>query len=93
MFADDVYINNQPIQDQRHLCICSTFNGWLYAAYHYYRSDNWLNLVIMKSIDNGKTWTKISDGWVGAPGDYIVKADLIACGNDTANLRLFYGAV
>ena len=90
MFANDIYLNNQPSQDQRTLAICSAFNGWLYAAYAYpVNNSPWVS--ILRSTDNGKTWSMLLNALDGLPGDYFIKIDLIACGNDTSNLKLFFG--
>jgi len=92
LFAEDIYIDNEPNHNQRQLAICSAFNGWLYAAFSYpINNQPWVSL--MKSTDNGKTWSILVEGVDGVVDDYLLKIDLIACGNDTSNLKLFYGEI
>lgn len=90
LFADDIYINDQPTQNQHSLAMCSTFNGWLFAVYTFQVGTvPWI--AVLKSIDNGKTWSVINSGNLGFAGDYSFKMDLVSCGNDTSNLKLFIG--
>ena len=90
LFANDIYLDNQPSQNQRNLAICSAFNGWLYAAYGNL-VDTVLFLSILRSVDDGKTWSMLLNAIDGVYGATYLKLDLIACGNDTSNLKLFLG--
>jgi hypothetical protein len=88
LFGYDVLINDQLSQNQRMLDVCSAFNGWLYAIYSHSESDGpWV--AILKSINNGKTWSIIWDENSGSFGDSFTRLNLISTGNDTSNLYLF----
>lgn len=88
LFGDDILINDQVDQNQRYLSIASAFNGWLYAIYTYnYLNTPWI--AVLKSIDDGNHWSVISSGLIGLGNTYCFKTELVACGQDTTNLKLF----
>ena len=94
LFGFDTYINNQPQQNQRNIVICSAFNGWLYGAYNYYdNSVQYDRAVIVRSKDNGVSWSVIHDGDTGVKHVGYTKMDILACGHDTNNLKVFLGLV
>ena len=67
LFGFDTFINNQPQQNQRNIVICSAFNGWLYATYSYFDSNVFQDaLTILRSKDNGVTWSVIFDAPFGS---------------------------
>jgi hypothetical protein len=92
LFGFDSFINNQPQQNQRNAVICSAFNGWLYATYSYFDNNLYQDsFTILGSYDNGANWTVLFDGPFGSFQFGISKMDILACGNDTANIKLFVG--
>ena len=93
LFGFDTYINNQLQQNQRNIVICSAFNGWLYGAYNYF--DNSVQndrIVIVRSKDNGVSWSVIHDGTSDEKHLGYTKMDILACGHDTTNLKVFVGS-
>jgi len=87
---DNVVINNQPDQDQRNVTICSSVNGWLFAAYtHIQNNVEWV--TILKSVDSGHSWEIISDVSSDTPSWRFKKLQVISCGLDTNNLKLLFG--
>lgn len=91
-FGFDTYINNQPLEDQKNIAICSAFNGWLYAVHSYFdKSVNEAAATFLRSKDNGITWSIIFDETIGWAHTAFTKLDLIAVGQDTANIKLFLG--
>jgi hypothetical protein len=92
LFGYDTFINSQPLQNQRNIVICSAFNGWLYATYSYHDSNHQQDaFTILRSIDNGVSWSILFDGPLGLFNDEISKLSILACGHDTTNLKLFVG--
>jgi len=91
LFGFDTYINSQPQQDQRNVAICSAFNGWLYAVYSYPGNLNQAGVTILRSKNNGLTWSVIYNGTVGFGPTTITKLAISVCGQDSANLKLFIG--
>jgi len=92
LFANDIYINDQPQQNQRRIAICSAFNGWLYALYPYFDSNvNQDVITFLRSKDNGASWFILNYGPIGAFHTGIVKLEILACGHDTNNLKVFAG--
>jgi len=88
LFGSDIIINNQPIQNQRQVTICSAFNGWLFAEYMYNDIYNNAAVAVLKSIDNGLTWTPFINGVF--PGSRSFNSlELIATGDSISNLKLF----
>ncbi len=92
LFGTDKYISSQPLQNQRNIVICSAFNGWLYCVYSYF---NPLVLepavTLLRSQDNGVTWSVILNGTLGFSHSIVTRLDILACGHDTANLKVFIG--
>lgn len=92
IFGFDTFINDQPLQNQRNIAICSAFNGWLYATYSYFDNSLYQDaLTILRSNDNGASWSVLFDGPFGGFHLGISKMEILACGNDTANIKLFVG--
>jgi hypothetical protein len=92
IFGFDTFINDQPLQNQRNIAICSAFNGWLYAAYPYFDSNAHQDAVTMlRSKDNGVSWSVLLDGTISMFHSGIIKLDILACGHDTTNLKVFAG--
>jgi hypothetical protein len=91
-FGYDIFINDQPAQDQQHAVVCSAFNGWLFAAYSYDKGGV-ATATIMKSTDAGKTWTQLFEDGIGVYNNVFTKIDLIAPGNTEENIKVFIGFV
>lgn len=90
LFGQDVVINEHAAQNQRNITICSAYNGWLYAAYSYYDPAALQDAVtILRSKDNGTTWSVFLDGNSGLYHSSIAGLDMIACGHDSANIKVF----
>jgi hypothetical protein len=90
LFGKDIVIHDSSSQNQRQVAICSAFNGWLYAGYTYF--STWYNcpaFTVLKSVDNGITWTVIID----APSDPVdsnfLSLDMVIIGDSISNLKLF----
>jgi hypothetical protein len=90
LFGKDIIINDQPQQNQRNAVFCSSFNGWLFAAYSYDTIDQYnANIRVLRSIDNGITWTTIAIFQGTFAAVRFVPLDLIACGDNLSQLTLF----
>jgi len=89
LFGKDIVINNEPQINQRQVAVCTAFNGWLYAAYTYTDpTTHFVRLNIMKSVDNGLTWTLfINQGFIG-DAKSLTSYDIIAIGDSLTNLKL-----
>ena len=92
LFANDIFINDDPIQNQRNVALCSAFNGWLYAAY-YYDNAGIASVRIMRSTDNGVNWTMLVDPNLAIYNCIFTKLDIIATGNDVSDIKVFLGSV
>ncbi len=98
LFGTDIIINDQPTQSQQHVAVCSAFNGWLYAAVTYkdptYYNNNAV-VSVLKSIDNGLTWTIIFEDWFpGGTGDAeYTSVDITTTGNSVSTLKFFLAFV
>ena len=92
IFGFDTFINDQPLQNQRNIAICSAFNGWLYATYSFF--DNSVNqdaVTILRSKDNGGTWSVLFEFPWGAFNVRFSKLEILACGQDTNELKIIIG--
>jgi hypothetical protein len=90
LFGNDNYLNYQPLENQRNVVICSAYNGWLYAAYSCFdQSTLDPSITILRSKDSGVTWSFLLGGPFFWPHAAITKMDILACGHDTANLKVF----
>ena len=89
IFGNDIVINNNALQDQKNVVFCSASNGWLYAGYSHNVSDM-PYITILKSTDNGLTWTVLLDD-AGSffPGAIITRMNILVCGNTVSNLKIF----
>jgi len=92
-FGSDIIINNNPSESQHHVAICTAFNGWLYAAYTYVNPLNMAAGALLKSVDNGNTWTVIFDETYPAANSEFTSMDLIATGDSLSNLKVYLAAV
>lgn len=90
-YGNDIVIHDRPEQNQQAAAVCSAINGWLYSAYAYVDADNSSSIAIFRSIDNGITWTKIYEGSIGLLTVRVLKIELLACGNDASDIKLFLG--
>ena len=94
LFGKDIVINGQPDQDQRRVAICSAFNGWLYAANSFqYGASKYAALTILKSIDNGLTWTVLAVGDITIPNTQFTCVELVTTGNSVSDLKLLLAVV
>ena len=90
LFEKDIVIHDQPIQNQRKVTIRSAFNGWLYAGYSYIDDVyHYPSITILKSIDNGITWTLFVDMHQPFDNSYIGSFDITVCGDSNSNIKLF----
>jgi hypothetical protein len=91
-FANDIIIDNNPAKDQQNIVMCSAFNGWLYAVYSNFDRTYQMSVVtILRSKDDGTTWSILLEGPFGDTHTSISRLDIIACGNDTMSLKFFIG--
>jgi len=96
LFGNDIIVNDQPDQNQRKVALCSAFNGWLYAAVTY-KSEAYGTLAVvsvLKSTDNGHTWSIILNGWWAGSGDAdFTSVDILVIGNSVENLKFILALV
>ena len=95
LFGKDIAINDQPTQIQHKVALCSAFNGWQYAAitnvdYNFGADDH---ITILKSIDNGLSWTILLDGATGPDSSKVTSIHLIVVGNTIDNLKIILSYV
>jgi hypothetical protein len=90
LFGKDITIYDRPTNDQRHPAMCCAFNGWLYIA-QASDSSGYPFAEILKSIDNGISWTRIVDVTLSY-GYIFTDLDLVVIGNSVSDLKLFLGA-
>src|ERR1035437_8681249 len=94
LFGKDIVINDQPIQNQRTMAICSAFNGWLFSVYSYYNyNTNFPSFTIMKSNDNGITWTILTDSYWQVPNYECKSIDITVIGDSVTNLKVIIAGV
>jgi hypothetical protein len=94
LFGKDIVIHDSSSQNQRQVVICSAFNGWLYAAYTYFNTEyNMPAFEILKSVDNGITWTLIVDEGTNPVYSEISSLDIAVAGDSISNLKLFVSFV
>jgi hypothetical protein len=92
LFAEDIIIHDQPDRNQRSIAVCSAFNGWLYAVYSYFNDSCYQEAaVILRSKDNGDNWSVLLEGCIGMFHNRVEKLDILVCGQDTVNIKLFVG--
>lgn len=92
IFGYDIYINNQPDQDQQQVALCSALNGWLYSAYSYDNSG-YASISVMQSQDGGNNWALLFDGSLGIHNCIFTKIDMVVAGNTVDELRVFLGLI
>jgi len=94
LFGKDIVINDQPNQDQRTVALCSAFNGWLFSVYSYVNNTyNVPCFTIMKSIDNGISWTVFYDGLLPYQDCRFTSLDIVTIGDSVSNLKVFLAGV
>lgn len=96
MFGEDIVINDQPLQNQQKIALCTAYNGWLFAAVTYKDAAHGTAAVVtvLKSIDSGVSWTIVLDGWYAAPGETVfTSVDILAIGNSISNLKFVLALV
>ncbi len=93
LFGKDIVINDQPSQNQRTVAICSAFNGWLFSIYTYVNTLNFPAFTIMKSIDNGITWTVLNDNFLQAQDYQFKSINIVAIGDSVSNLKVSMAGV
>jgi hypothetical protein len=93
LFGKDIIINDQPNQDQRNVRVCSAFNGWLYSAICYVNPANFPILTIMKSIDNGISWSVLSENLYPLQDYQFKTMDIKVLGDSVQNLKLIIALV
>jgi hypothetical protein len=93
LFGKDIIINDQPSQNQRQAGICSAFNGWLFSAYSYINVSNIPELIIMKSTDNGMSWTIFKDGTIPPDNTTFKSMHIVTIGDSISNLKIIISGV
>ena len=94
LFGKDIIINNNVNQNQRNVVICSAFNGWLYAAYSYINmSLGFPSLTILKSEDNGISWSILRDGLDPVINGEFNSLDIIATGDSISNITVYLASL
>ena len=92
LFGNDIILNNNPTENQRQVSICSAFNGWLYAMYTYVYSNSSQNFAagaLLKSVDNGMTWTVLWDSYIPNDNTEFKSMDITVIGDSVSNLKVF----
>jgi len=94
LFGKDIVINDSSSQNQSQVIVRSAFNGWLYAEYSaidpFYITPT---STILKSVDNGITWTVLINlVWPGPYASFI-STDMAVIGDSISNLKLILGWV
>jgi hypothetical protein len=94
LFGKDIVINNQELQNQRNVAICSAFNGWLFSVYTYIdQINNMPALTIMKSIDNGISWMVFYDSPWPNTGFMFTSMNIVTIGDSISNLKIIIAGV
>lgn len=97
MFGEDVLINDQPLQNQQKVALCTAYNGWLFAAVTYKDPSQGIKAMatVLKSKDNGLTWNIVLDGWYSGGGIETVfsSVDILAIGDSDSNLKVIMALV
>jgi hypothetical protein len=96
LFANDIVIHDSSTQNQRQVKICSAFNGWLYAVYTNHYSEYQCNcpgITILKSTDNGITWSIIDNIPTNQNVDTISSIDIAVGGDSISNIKLFLSCI
>jgi len=92
LFGKDIIINNDPTQNQQKVAICSAFNGWLYSAIGYTVTDGSILIMVLKSTDDGITWSVMFSGGAAPPNFILESLNIIAI-EDSPNIKLFISYV
>jgi Secretion system C-terminal sorting domain len=92
LFGKDIKINDLPTENQRNVAVCCAFNGWLYAAY-WVKTAGYMELTIMKSVDDGMTWDIFRTVQTGVPSEIFTSFKIATCGNSLSTLKVFMGLV
>jgi len=93
LFGYDIYVNDQPDQDQQKVSICSAFNGWLFSAFSYFDEGGMAHITIFRSIDAGQSWEQFFDAGLGTYNKIFRKIKIVAGGQSTENLKIFLGGI
>jgi hypothetical protein len=88
LFGKDIIIQDSTNENQRQVVVCSAFNGWLYAAFTY-NQDGAPYLAMLKSEDNGITWSVLVQDYYPLQGGWFASIDIVTTGNSLSNLKLF----
>lgn len=91
LFGSDIVISDQPDKKQNNTDICYAFNGWLFAAFAYNYSSLYQRVMILKSVDNGVTWTLIHDKNIFFKNEIVPRIDIVTTGDSLSNLKLVLG--
>lgn len=94
LFGQDITIHDQPDRDQRNVVMCTAFNGWIFTAYSYINSFySAASVCILKSVDEGKTWTVFFDFYYPLQPSEFRSIDIVTTGNSLSNLKVFIAGV
>mgnify|MGYP001359781642 CR=1 FL=1 len=91
LFGKDIIVDNQPSQDQKDVLLCQAFNGWLFCAYSCLIPDSNFHVYILKSIDNGISWSYFSDFSTGWANEKLERLSIATTGTNESNLKFFIG--
>lgn len=92
MFGNDITIKDESNLDQRNVNVCAAPNGWLYSCY-WNPIENGFTYYILKSTDNGISWTELTSMNYPNTIMYLTDMEIIACGTDESNIKVFLGLV
>jgi hypothetical protein len=92
LFGKDIVIQDQPDRDQRNIEVCSAPNGWLYACY-WNPDESGFSYYIMRSTDDGISWSEIANTNFQNDPRVITEMDIIACGDNESNIKVFIGII
>jgi len=99
-FGKDIVISDQPDQNQQSAVICSAYNGWLYAAYWYSipidkggMLASRQEIKIMKSTDDGMTWTELTTIELEDWNARIETMDIVTTGQTISDIKVILGYI
>jgi len=92
LFGTDMVILDQPEKNQTNTDICYAFNGWIFSAF-IYNAVNTQEVKIMKSVDNGLTWSLFYNKAIFPPNHIVTKIDIVSSGDSLSNLKLMLGCI
>ncbi|MFZ4521084.1 MAG: T9SS type A sorting domain-containing protein [Bacteroidales bacterium] len=92
LFGTDIVILDQAQKNQTNTDICYAFNGWIFSAF-IFNATNTQEVKIMKSVDNGLTWSLFYNKAVFPPGYVVTKIDIVSTGDSLSNLKIVLACI